>query len=289
MSITRGGPAALLSCLVLSIAACGGGGGGGGGGGIAPVALGLGGTTSPAAGGGSTSPNPNPNPEPVAGDAAIAVTFEGSLDGSFILSSNYPRPSPVLIKAKLDREPTGTVYPVIVDSQQILDTRFGALTVARGSDGTYSGLLTPNMQATPGVYSGKLQLKLCKDAACAAEYQVTGGDLAYSIEFLADVKLTAKVNGVGITGLGGLTSVSSGQTLQFVAVAGSAVEVDSNIPVTWTVVSAGTNRALAVSAQTDKQISGTITPGALGGSVDVKATPIDLRYKYYSTVMVLGQ
>lgn len=286
MSINRGGPAALLSCLVLSIAACGGGGGGGGGGGLPPAALGLGGLTSPPAAGGSTSPGSDPA---AAGDPAIAVTFEGSLDGTFILSSNYPGPVPVLIKAKLDREPTGAVYPVIVDSQHILNTQFGAMTVTRGADGSYSGLLTPNVQATPGVYSGKLQLRLCKDAACAAEYQVTGGDLPYSIEFLADVTLTAKVNGVGVSGLGGATSASSGHTLQFVAVAGSAVEVNSNIPVTWTVVSAGTDRALAVSVQTDKQVSGTITPGVLGGSVDVKATPVDPRYKYYSTVMVLGQ
>lgn len=280
MLIKRGGPAALLACLVLSIAACGGGSGGGGGGGVAPLGLGT----------GTPAPGVPASPDPAApGEAPVAVTFEGSLSGLFISGSNYSAPTPVLVKARLSRELSGTVYPVIVDAQQVLSTQYGNLAVTRGADGAYSVFLTPKVQTTPGVYAGKLQLKLCKDAACASEYQVTGGEFPYNLEFQPDVTLRAKINGVPVTGYNGFTSVTSGQTLQFVAAASAIVEVESNIPVTWTVGSAGTDRALSVTSQTDKSVIGTVTAGALGGSIDVKATPIDTRYKYYSSVMVLGQ
>ncbi|WP_208512491.1 hypothetical protein [Variovorax paradoxus] len=280
MSMKRRGPWALLTCLALSISACGGGGGGGGGG------FPLGGTfgATPAAGGGTTpTDSSTPSEEP------ISISFEGSLDGFFIEGNNYLGPTPTLITAKLNREPTGTVYPVIVDSAQILDPKWGPVTATRGADGSYSALLTPKYQTTKGKYEGKLQLKLCKDPLCAAEYPVVGGALPYKLEFVSDVTLTAKLNGAGVTGYNGFTSVTSGQTLQFVAGDGATVEVQSNIPVTWRVVSSGSTRALSVSSQTDTRVAGVIVPGPLGGGIDVYATPVDSRYKYYSSVMILPQ
>jgi len=283
MLIDRGGPSALLACLVLSISACGGGGGGGGGGGF-PVA-GLG----PGAGVPTSTGGPNPSDLSSAGDDAIAVTFDGSLDGFFIASSNYPQPTPVLIKAKLSRDPVGTVYPVIVDSQQVLSTQWGGFTVTKGPDGAYSGYLTPKAGMAPGVYSGKLQLRLCKDPACAAEYKLTGGEFPYKLEYAADVTLTAKLNGTPVKDIRGMTSVSSGKTMQFVALDGAVVQVESNIPVTWTVTSSGTTKSLAVATQTDKLVSGTVMTGSMSGSIEVKAQPVDTRYKYIATVSLLPQ
>lgn len=258
----RGGMASALGSLLLVMTACGGGGGGGSG-----------------------TAAPLPSGTSGAQDDAIKVQYEKTPSGFYIDSNNYPAPSGMEVKARLDREPTGTVHAVIVDSQQVLETQWAKPTVTRLPDGSYSAWLTPKWQSTPGVYSGSLQLHLCKDAQCQAEYPLIGGDLAYRFEFVPDITVTAARNGAPASASNGVSSAKSAQSLIIQAGIGDAVEVFANMPVTWQVVSAGTSRALVVGSQSDRQITGIVGPGDLGGAIEVRATPIDSRFKYGSTVM----
>jgi hypothetical protein len=228
---------------------------------------------------------------PTGGDSSqpeetLQVGFAGSASGFYISSNNYPSIVPIYILFGFYHEPSGPVYPMLIDPQQVLDDRYGPVTASRQSGGTYLIYLIPKWQSVFGEYSGNLELKLCKDARCTSEYKITGGALPYKFEFRPDVTLTAKLNGAPVTDLRGFTKVTSGQTMEFLAPTGATVEIESNMPVTWTVGGVGTSRTLAVVSQTDRRVVGTVTGGTLTGSIDVRAQPIDTRYKYYSTVSI---
>ncbi|RST52779.1 hypothetical protein [Variovorax sp. MHTC-1] len=219
-------------------------------------------------------------------DETLQVDFALSASGFYISSNNYPSIVPILILFGFYHEPSGPVYPMLIDPQQVLDDRYGPVTASRQPGGTYLMYLIPKWQSVFGEYSGNLELKLCKDARCTSEYKITGGALPYKFEFRPDVTLTAKLNGTPVTDLRGFTKVTSGQTMEFLAPTGATVEIESNMPVTWTVGGVGTSRTLAVVSQTDRRVVGTVTGGTLTGSIDVRAQPIDTRYKYYSTVSI---
>jgi len=300
MLINRGRASALLACLVLSITACGGGGGGGGGGfpilgssagsGSAPNANtpSSGGTNTPSSGGTNTPSDNTPTVPSEPGDELITVSFEGSLDGYVMLGANYPGPTAKQIFVKLDKEPSGAVYPVVIDPQQVLDPQWNQLTATRLPDGRYSTYLMPKARAEAGEYKGALQLKLCKDPLCTNEYRVAGGDFNYKLEYLADAAMTVKLNGVVLKAFGS-TSVVWGRPPVFVAATGAVMEVESNVPVKWVLKSYSTTRTIELTEQTDKRISGTLTTeGWPSGWINVTAEPLDSRYTQYPFFEVYG-
>jgi hypothetical protein len=137
---------------------------------------------------------------------------------------NALRGPSVEIVATVAGELSGRVFVVVAAT----GTGFSGSPVAvehQGS-GVYVATLQPNVALAPGSYSGRLELRLCRDAACAQEYAVDGASLPYQVTILPQLEATVLVNGTRVG------SVKSGRGELPVAVDdGSTIEIRTNTPV----------------------------------------------------------
>lgn len=137
---------------------------------------------------------------------------------------NAFEPASVELNAKVAGELSGTVYAVISDSAQAFASQ--PIEVVRSGAGNYYATLKPNVDLKPGVYSGQLGLRLCKDPSCVKEYSVAGGTIDYRVTLLPRLEATVLVNGVRAG------DVKSGRTDMSLEIAnGSTVEIRSSVPV----------------------------------------------------------
>lgn len=146
------------SILALSLAACGGGGGSGDGGtGSAPQ---------------PTTPTPGPQ---------AGLVFEPSTIQVAVTEGEDPE---ISVNVRAEKAFEGTVNVAIVDSQGI----FSATPEVRAWSATYyTAYLHLARGLKPGVYSGALAVKLCKDSAavCAVPHAGSPWSLPFRIEVKA--------------------------------------------------------------------------------------------------------
>jgi len=154
------------SILVSMLAACGGGGGGGGGG-----------SSSGSDGGAGSAPQPAaPVPTPQAG-----LVFDPATVNVTVTEGEDPK---IEVNVRAEKTFEGVVNVAIVDSQGI----FAAAPEVRAWSPTYyTAYLRLARGLKPGVYSGALTVKLCKDAAavCAAPHAGSPWSLPFRIEVKA--------------------------------------------------------------------------------------------------------
>ncbi|TFV90283.1 hypothetical protein E4K72_21040, partial [Oxalobacteraceae bacterium OM1] len=175
---------ASLSAVVLcsTLAGCGGGGGGGAAGATSS------GTVNAAASGTGFTVSLTP--------ASINASFPAEQQ-----ALQLPYPPNVDITASVVPSSVSTpVYVYLVDPAGVLV--LGKQTITKDSAGHYSAKLLFNQSLPAGTYTGKLQLQICQDAACATPYAVTGGTLPYTITVTPAIAISAKINGVAVASSG---------------------------------------------------------------------------------------
>jgi hypothetical protein len=142
-------------CLVWALAACGGGGGDGGGGGSSPAAL-------------SFSP------------AVLTANIETGVSATLTVRATVADPS------AFDSD----LYIYIVDSQQVLT---GDVEISAIDDRTFAVTLHTSATLGVGRYQDRLEIHLCKDARCKAEYPGSPASLPYDLTVAAALSFSPPV------------------------------------------------------------------------------------------------
>jgi len=207
-----------LKIVVLTlVSACGGGGGGG--------------ASAPAA-------------------VPVTVTF-GATE---ISSTFYQHPStalfgsyvpPASVKATFGALPPGEIYPVVVVDKAV----FASVGVVQNEGNAYTASFTPEVTLAPGTYTGVVSLQLFKDSAHTMPYLLTGGTLPYKLVVTPRLSITVRIDGIPKPeawheSSGSQVMMLNGSTIYWgygaipactlTLKAGQRIEVESNIPVTWT-------------------------------------------------------
>jgi len=173
-------------CLTWALVACGGGGGGGGG----FVAAGTG--TAPATA--TTATNAAGASGGSAGGAEFAAAGGG---GTPVASLSF---APSELKGNFDSGASGnfsvvatvsdpsvfgsTVYVYLVDSQRVLANRVVLSPIGTDRKSYYAVLYTSPTLAI-GRYLGNLEVHVCRDVNCAAEYPGSPASLPYDLTITA--------------------------------------------------------------------------------------------------------
>lgn len=212
------------------------------------------------------------------GSDAVRVTLSpASLTASFV--SNDPAtsgPAAIPVTASFSPAITTVVYPLIAQDKPVLNS--GPVIASRNPDGSYTVQLQPSATLAAGSYSGNITLRLCKDPGCASEYALSGAVLPYNFTVTAALSVTMKINGLPATDIRSFTSAVSGRTFEINANSGDVITLDSNTPVTWTPVVAGTTLAAVTPISSSTlQWQGTVTGTTSSGYIGITATPLDTR------------
>jgi hypothetical protein len=187
-----------IALMAVAVGGCGGGGGSGGGEGQ--------------------------------GQADVSVSFRtdavkaAAVQGSQPPGDHMHDPSRVVLEAEVTGNVTGTVFAFVRDAGTAFAS--SSIHIEQAGPSVYRATLRPNVTLSPGTYTGKLILQLCKDAGCAQEYSVSGGSIPYEVTIYAQLQATVLVDGVpsGTVTAGGLpVELQMGD--------GSSVQITSNLPV----------------------------------------------------------
>jgi len=98
-------------------------------------------------------------------------------------------------------------------------------------NGTYVNLapIAFSWTLAAGTHKGNLQLQVCSDLNCSTEYGANGGSLPYEITVLPAPKISALVNGTPLANSTQTVALKDGDT----------VDLQSDMPVTWSTGSGG--------------------------------------------------
>jgi hypothetical protein len=179
-------------------------------------------------------------------------------------------PDPIVsITATFSSLPTGTIYPVIAESTGVFVT--GSNAVIQNSSTTFTTTLKPDVTRAPGVYQGTLTLLLCKDPACSAQYQLSGGTLPFVVTITPELNVSVKINGVLQAQV-----MTPGMPGSYTVIAGQTFELDSNMP-----ISVGYSSGLGMPVVTPSVTNtstlwqATVSTGAYGNSLGFVVMPAD--------------
>ncbi|MDQ0045447.1 hypothetical protein [Variovorax boronicumulans] len=153
---------------------------------------------------------------------AIAQIVLAAGDGSM------PAPGMQKLTARLAGAKVAGLYVFVTNADVLFPAR---QQLFDGGSGIYTNTapIAFNRTLTAGTYKGNLQLQVCSDQNCSTEYGVNGRNLPYEITVLPAPKISASVNGKPLT--------SSTQTVALKA--GDTVDLQSDMPVTWSTGSGG--------------------------------------------------
>lgn len=229
-----------LSCAVL-FSACGGGGGGGSGAERSDVTLDF------------------------DIQRAEATAFAGQQFGV-----NASDDATVEIRGKAHSDISGTVYAYIVDSDGVfregaplgffLDATTGEFTVNLAIDAA---------NLTPGTYDGELRVQLCRDAVCAQAYSVENDSLPYRVEVAPMMQIQVRVDGVERKRALRAGENDEEDYPKLVVSEGMTIELQSNVPVDWTVHRGGPGvpKLTMLEAATDRTFRARVLAGTSNASI----------------------
>lgn len=128
----------------------------------------------------------------------------------------------LVVTATLSSLPSGNVYVVVVADRAGL---IGSPAfIFQTSPKVFEATLTLLDTLPVGTYSGTVTFRLCRDPACASEYELSGAALPYSIQVWPRVAIDVLQGGV----LSHAADVAS-----YHVASGEQITLTSNVPVTW--------------------------------------------------------
>jgi hypothetical protein len=159
----------------------------------------------------------------------------------------------LVVSATVAPVPTTPTYVFLLDSGNVVVP--GSVTVTANGNGSYSAHLPLKNTLVAGSHAGTFTLQLCRDAACASPYTLTGASVPYTLNVTPQVTTTA----TAVIKVGGatqaITATVDGNGVKHYAVSvptGSLLEMQTSIDiVSWTYSGAGTLPA---------QTGGSVTP-----------------------------
>jgi hypothetical protein len=182
---------ALMGLPLAALVSCGGGGGGG-----------------------STS-----------GPTALTLTFQNQAQANAYQGEGFvggPGLRMATLIGNCSPAPTTAVFPVISFDAQ----GFAPLLTSATADpsGNFTINLGPDTALQPGVYTGNMGVQIFHDINHTSPYQVTGGQVPFSVTITP--MLTLSLNGGG-------SFTTQNHNLQALITSGNLVDLASNLPVTW--------------------------------------------------------
>jgi hypothetical protein len=209
------------------------------------------------------------------GGGSSPSSIEVSLNPTPVTASWLDRwvPEPLTITARLSAVPTGAVYAVVVMDQAVFVEE--SVSVSQIDASTFSMSITPVRGLAVGEYSGNLTLHLCKDAACASEYTLSGAVLPYTLTVRPTLAVTVTIDGALQTSGGVPYEATAYFPLAFDIGSGVTVELSSHAPVQWVTDTHEQNATITTLFSDSTTWRGTISGAPNATGLSIGAIPDD--------------
>jgi hypothetical protein len=180
------------------------------------------------------------------------------------------------VNVRVNPIPSEAVFVRVLDSGHILVP--GPVGITENPDGTFFALLPVNTNQSIGAYSGTLSLELCKDAACAGKYLLSGGTLPYLINLTGHPTATAtavvRVNGVD-SGTGGAIDLNGDRSYDVAMTSGQTLEIVSTVDMVRRSWSSPYLTALSLPSQSTYRATVTLPPGVTSSALTISLMAAD--------------